>query len=177
MTTGDIIRAIRINRKLTQEELAQKVGIRASNLRKYESNSLRPKAATIDKFADALDVNPYVLSCNWEPQAIEAFLNILSCAEQFGCSIIRTDDNKIGLVFESINELVSSWSAFRSNLQENRQVALLDCYLDFFSGLSNESQRDTSSGQGSFHMAVSQISGKNERHLSRQRSNNKNAEN
>lgn len=55
---GDKIKESRTALKLTQKELAEKVGLATITIRKYESNQRTPKYKTIQKLALALNVSP-----------------------------------------------------------------------------------------------------------------------
>ena len=57
MKTGEAIRFFRKRRGLTQKELSKKANISEIALRKYELGTLRPKKETIDKIANALDMD------------------------------------------------------------------------------------------------------------------------
>lgn len=56
MTIGENIRKIRKEKKLTQSELAQKIGISYQQIGQYETGKRKPKIETIDKIATALGV-------------------------------------------------------------------------------------------------------------------------
>jgi transcriptional regulator with XRE-family HTH domain len=63
MTIGESIRELRLLKGLTQESLAEKMGIKASMVRAYESGRRNPKPDTIQRFADALGVSAgYLMS-------------------------------------------------------------------------------------------------------------------
>lgn len=64
MTTGELIRKCRKEAGLTQKELGERAGIAEPTIRKYESNRLNPKIETLQKIADALNVNVSELSDN-----------------------------------------------------------------------------------------------------------------
>ena len=49
--TGDNIKRIRIEQKLTQKKLGELCGIDEANLRKYENGRLKPSLNTIRKIA------------------------------------------------------------------------------------------------------------------------------
>lgn len=67
MTTGEIIRKKRLEAGLTQKQLGERAGIAEPTIRKYESNRLNPKPATLRKLADALGVQWYsLMSDEWE---------------------------------------------------------------------------------------------------------------
>lgn len=70
MTTGELIRQKRKQAGLTQKELGERAGIAEPTIRKYESNRLNPKPATLKKIATALGVEWYeLLSDNPHEQA------------------------------------------------------------------------------------------------------------
>lgn len=56
MNIGDKIKELRRQKRLTQKELAQKLGTSPQNLAQYENGKRRPKYETIKKIATALDV-------------------------------------------------------------------------------------------------------------------------
>jgi transcriptional regulator with XRE-family HTH domain len=55
---GDKIRRLRDERALTQEELAEKVGITVAALSRIERNNAEPRAKTRRKLAEVLEVDP-----------------------------------------------------------------------------------------------------------------------
>ena len=61
MTVGYTIKKIRTQRKMTQKQLADLIGIEDSTIRKYESGRLNAKPDTLEKIAKALDVDPETL--------------------------------------------------------------------------------------------------------------------
>ena len=58
VTVGDNIRKFRKQKKMTQKELGNKLGISQSAINQFENNKTAPKLTTIIKVADALDVLP-----------------------------------------------------------------------------------------------------------------------
>lgn len=66
MTMGEIIKMLRINAKMTQEELGEKLGVQKSAIRKYEKGEVENiKRSTIKKMADLFNVSPcYIMG--WE---------------------------------------------------------------------------------------------------------------
>lgn len=62
MTTGERIKALRIQHGMTQEELGAKVGVQKSAIYKYETGLVvNLKRSVIEKLAKALDVKPSYL--------------------------------------------------------------------------------------------------------------------
>ena len=54
MTTGERIRNMRKNRKLTQKQLGELCGIAEPTIRRYELGKLNPKYETLERIATAL---------------------------------------------------------------------------------------------------------------------------
>lgn len=66
MTTGELIRALRIKKGLSQEELGKMIGVQRAAINKYEKGLVvNFKRATIAKLATVLDVTPTELM-GWE---------------------------------------------------------------------------------------------------------------
>jgi transcriptional regulator with XRE-family HTH domain len=55
---GKNLKAARVRRLLTQEELAEKAGVSPSTIVNIERDQTAPHVRTIRKLADALDVDP-----------------------------------------------------------------------------------------------------------------------
>lgn len=64
MTLGEKIRQIRMAKGLTQDDLVKKLGISRAAVGQFEKKSSRPRAGTLLKIADALDVPVYEFSFN-----------------------------------------------------------------------------------------------------------------
>ena len=76
MTTGDKIRLLRIERKISQEELGNMIGVQKSAVHKYETGLIvNLKRSIIAKLADALNTTPAYLM-GWE-EAAPSFENII----------------------------------------------------------------------------------------------------
>lgn len=58
MDFGEQIKFLRTKKKITQKELADKMGVTASWVGMYESGRRKPKIETIARFANALEVDP-----------------------------------------------------------------------------------------------------------------------
>lgn len=64
MSTGERIRMARLRARMTQKELADKIGVKFSAVHKYESGKVvNLKRETIEALAKALDVKPSWLLC------------------------------------------------------------------------------------------------------------------
>ena len=61
MTTGELIKYFRNKRKMTQKALGALCGIADANIRKYENGRQFPKWETLEKIAEALQVDTFDL--------------------------------------------------------------------------------------------------------------------
>jgi transcriptional regulator with XRE-family HTH domain len=55
---GDRLKALRVRRALTQQELADRAGVSSNTLNRIELNKAEPHMSTLRKLAKALDVDP-----------------------------------------------------------------------------------------------------------------------
>ena len=59
MKMGDIIKQLRLQHNMTQEELGKHIGVQKSAIRKYESGLVENmKRTSIQKMADLFNVHP-----------------------------------------------------------------------------------------------------------------------
>ena len=58
MTIGEKIKTLRKEKKLTQQKLANAIGVNVQTVRSYESGKYKPKPEVIHKLAKALNVDP-----------------------------------------------------------------------------------------------------------------------
>ena len=56
MTLGERLKVLRIEAGLTQEELAQRIGLKKQNISRYENSHCEPNIRTAKRIADALGV-------------------------------------------------------------------------------------------------------------------------
>ena len=56
MTLGEKIKLTRVQKKISQQQLADQAGIHQKNISKYESNDVAPSAITLKAIADAMEV-------------------------------------------------------------------------------------------------------------------------
>lgn len=61
MTIGERIKEIRQEKNMTQKELGEKCGLADSAIRRYELGKANPKKETIQKIANALNIDPFSL--------------------------------------------------------------------------------------------------------------------
>lgn len=70
MTTGQKIKALRLEKGISQEELGAKIGVKKAAINKYETGVVvNLKKSTIAKLAEALDTSPIYLM-GWESESL-----------------------------------------------------------------------------------------------------------
>lgn len=74
MNTGDIIKKLRKNKNLTQEQLGEILGVQKSAIAKYENGRVENlKRATIERLANIFDVSPsYILGISEDEQVYKS---------------------------------------------------------------------------------------------------------
>lgn len=69
MTTGDRIRQARVLKGMTQQDLADKLGVKFGVISKYETGRVKNlKQSTISALAEILEVKPSWLMCMDDPK-------------------------------------------------------------------------------------------------------------
>ena len=107
MTVGYTIKKIRTQRKMTQKQLADLIGIEDSTIRKYESGRLNAKPDTLEKIAKALDVDPETLIFS-ELNFNRAMHQLYRIIDNYGGEICFVDRDFIGENGKTKTEKVAS---------------------------------------------------------------------
>lgn len=119
MNIGERIRKIRIEKGMTQKEIAEKCGINDANIRKYESGRQNPKIDTIEKIAKALDVEISELLFE-KSEIIEQLKNLLNTN---AIETIKTTFN-----FKSRDALNTAISLENTVIEDNRRNDTISKY-------------------------------------------------
>ena len=92
MTTGQRIKAARKGAKMTQAELAEKLGIPYQSVSQWERDTRNPKYETLKKIADAIGVEWYTLVPPEEStrMVLEHTNDLISQEENQGKSYVKT---------------------------------------------------------------------------------------
>lgn len=104
--TGKYIRQYRKIAGLTQEELAQKVGISTMSIRRYESGERVATRELIKAIAAALGVDPYSLYSF--DQASDALVDRMETQEQISKDCDRMNDEGLKLAGELVHLVAES---------------------------------------------------------------------
>ena len=111
MTIGENIRRIRQERGLTQRQLGEMVGASEAYIRAYESGRRNPKPASLEKIAEALAVNPEVLT-NSDFDGIKAIHRLFQIFRQYDGHLFEYQDkdgnDMVGISFGTL-ALMNSW--------------------------------------------------------------------
>lgn len=99
---GDVISKLRDRNKLTQEELAKRVGISRAALSHYEKNRREPDYETLERIADYFEVNvDYLLGRTNNPAPVNADEK----DKTFFMSKIATEFPDIDLMFKDMESM------------------------------------------------------------------------
>ena len=110
MTVGERIKKIRLEKGLTQKQLSEKCGIDSANLRKYESGQQNPKTETLNRIADALEVDILTLTdISIPPHLIHAFCEKMKNIIESDC--VNEVDNQLNNL-EILNKFTSKTTDF-----------------------------------------------------------------
>lgn len=88
INTGERIRALRQQRGLNQEQLAELANLNRVTIAKYESGRVEPGAQALARIADAMDVTVDEILGRQESETKQEDLNVLALREQ-----LRRDPN------------------------------------------------------------------------------------
>ena len=99
---GERIRALRLDAGMTQEELAQRIGLKKQNISRYENSRVEPNIRTAKRIAEALGVS-------LDEMAVGVTVSeapISSELEQFSSAAILTEDEQELLAkYQQLTEL------------------------------------------------------------------------
>jgi len=96
---GDRITLLRKKKKLTQEQLAEQVGISAKELSEYEGDAASPPLNTAVRIADILDTSLDFLACRVDDQPSLQLL-------KWSAEIDDLSDSTKEVLFEAIDVLI-----------------------------------------------------------------------
>lgn len=94
MEIGERIRDARLEKGMSQKDLAKKVGIDPANLRKYEKNKQQPKFEKVKKIADVLSVDVRIFT---DDECTEISKKLLDRND-----LVRKEIGRLNKLFEDI---------------------------------------------------------------------------
>lgn len=133
MTVADNIRRIRKEKNLTQKQLGQKCGIAESTIRRYELGLLNPKFETLQKIADALNVDIYSLDERMDKlKNNRKFISELKKQIQEFESVYSTESSSTENPYARFIEQYSWWIKDAEKENQEIQLQLGDVNTDEF---------------------------------------------
>lgn len=128
------LRKLRLEKGLTQAELAKKAGVSEISIRKYEDGSRNPKIQTLIKLADALQVSLSELQYGIIP-------NDTSNTKKIVFDNVVDKDHPFNIILEKIEneQALSSEESKMFKEYSGKGISRLQQYLDFFSERLKES--------------------------------------
>ena len=112
MTIGERIKEIRKNKKMTQKELASKLGISFQALAQWENNLRNPKQESLERIAEALEVTTdYLKGKTNRPDTrsstqedIGRYFGVTSFMTEDGVAILSSQFGTLSHYFNKLNE-------------------------------------------------------------------------
>ena len=124
LTVGEKIKKYRLEKGWTQEKLAKEAEISTISIQQYEGNRRNAKFETIIKIAEALEVPPVELMCEW-PEFQNIVLRI-ACAEL---------DKKRLEIKEAISKQKMNLERFGSSLNDE-DILYRNEIMDYYNELN-----------------------------------------
>lgn len=144
---GNNIKTARKRLKITQKELATRLGIAEITIRKYENGDREPNLETIEKLALALDITPYELLGGATPTATSEDKHITNINKNLTLLVQSSDPTiqEISLNLDLLIENITANTLNRYNVsstqhEQNDYVMLVSQLLDKVALLTNPVQ-------------------------------------
>lgn len=118
MTNGKKISILRKKLKLTQTDLAKNIDVHIASIKKYEADKMNPKKEHLEKIADILKINPYVISQNEYNLQLNTVGDLYTVVfELYNANVIDIMVNSNG-AFITINPMLYSLVELKVNPEE-----------------------------------------------------------
>ena len=118
MTNGKKISILRKKLKLTQTDLAKNIDVHIASIKKYEADKMNPKKQHLEKIADILKINPYVISQNEYNLQLNTVGDLYTVVfELYNANVIDIMVNSNG-AFITINPMLYSLVELKVNPEE-----------------------------------------------------------
>lgn len=123
MTIGEKIRKFRLEKKLTQKELAIMCRNSESAIRNYELGNRTPNMDQLQVIADALQINVYALSDPSIDTYTGAIHTLFAMEEAYGLHPITDEDGQIYLTVDyqkggALQDSIEAWSKIYEKLRK-----------------------------------------------------------
>lgn len=111
---GHRIRRIRNARNISVTELADRIGVSADMLQKYENGQRKPRTERLKKIANELGVSTYALLDPFLTSSESVMYALFELEERFNLSVSHNDDGQVCLTFDKhssqeLNVFISMW--------------------------------------------------------------------
>ena len=133
MGVGDNIKRIRKEKKLTQKQLGERLGISQAAIGQFEKGVTSPRLETVEKIASALGVSKYIL-LDWDEQLGVPNDDPFSCSDLKGIEYIlpkeycKLSKDKLDYFIGKINNYIIDGSNIKNN--EEREAFYVNAALD-----------------------------------------------
>ncbi|MGN9197537.1 helix-turn-helix domain-containing protein [Blautia massiliensis (ex Liu et al. 2021)] len=123
MTIGEKIRKFRLEKSLTQKELAIMCRNSESAIRNYELGNRTPNMDQLQVIADALQINVYALSDPSIDSYTSAIHTLFAMEETYGLHPITDEDGQISLTVDyqkggALQDSIEAWAKMFEKLKK-----------------------------------------------------------
>ena len=156
MKFGEKIKELRVSKKMTQKELAEKANVGMSTIKQYELGYRKPKIENLEKIAEALGVSVFefysdsikdfkiALSSKLEKSELDKLASYLYV--ELGMEIVPINKNKYMIKFDELDSSIEQFKAPKEPIlvSENYLLDLKskinDCLLQEIKSLINSTE-------------------------------------
>lgn len=121
MTVGERIKKIRLEKGMTQQDLAKRTGINDANIRKYEGGRQNPKLETLERIAAALEVDPYYLVFGDEKIQSNDTISITEFRGEFNADKMKED-----ILRNALDDTMKKYNSLNSRGKEKANDYITD---------------------------------------------------
>jgi len=153
LTVGKLIKKLRIKSGMTQLELGEKVGCADCVVRRHENGGANAKDSTLEKYAEALNVNPDVLiySDLNSTRAMHHLFRIFDAykGEFHTVTTTATDENgnqiekeSVAISFNMLGEYIKEWKSIYEKSASSDDESEKADYYDYIYTFPESSKVD-----------------------------------
>lgn len=121
MTVGERIKKIRLEKGMTQKQVAEKSGLFDSAIRKYEGGRQNPKLETLERIAAALEIDPYYLVFGDEKIQSNDTISITEFRGEFNADKMKED-----ILRNALDDTMKKYNSLNSRGKEKANDYITD---------------------------------------------------
>lgn len=105
MTIGEMIRELRISKKITQKTLSELSGVAEITIRQYESGKRQPRINQLEKISKSFDIPVSYFLEMTRPKTTntDRFHHVIELLNQFGFGLYQSYDDNLKNVYQVLD--------------------------------------------------------------------------